>query len=165
MGTVTSFPLTFVCLGNICRSPMAEAVMRQRLQEAGLAEVVRVDSAGTGDWHIGDDIDRRAKATLASRGYLLTHSARQFQPGWFAERDLVLGMDDDNRRDLQRMAADPHDRAKVHLLRAFDPAATDLEVPDPYYGDASGFPQVLDIIETACDGLLQQLHRGLDPAG
>lgn len=165
MGTVTSFHLTFVCLGNICRSPMAEAVMRQRLQEAGLAEVVRVDSAGTGDWHIGDDIDRRAKATLASRGYLLTHSARQFQPGWFAERDLVLAMDDDNRRDLQRMAADPHDRTKVHLLRAFDPAATDLEVPDPYYGDASGFPQVLDIIETACDGLLQQLQRGLDPVG
>lgn len=164
MGTVTPFHLTFVCLGNICRSPMAEAVMRHRLDRSGLAEAVVVDSAGTGDWHVGDDADRRAKAVLASRGYLLTHTARQFQPSWFAGRDLVVAMDDDNRRDLRRLARSPDDREKIHLLRAFDPGATDLEVPDPYYGDAKGFHRVLDIIEQACDGLLLQLRQGLDPS-
>lgn len=158
---MTSYRLTFVCLGNICRSPMAEAVMRRRLDDAGLARRVVVDSAGTGDWHLGDDADRRAKAALASRGYELAHTARQFQASWFPERDLVVAMDDDNRRDLHRLARQSADRKKIHLLRSFDPAATELDVPDPYYGDARGFVHVLDIIETACDGLLAHLRSGV----
>lgn len=163
-GPSRPFRVTFVCLGNICRSPMAEAVMRHRLGGAGLADAVVVDSAGTGDWHLGDDADRRARTALAERGYALRHTARQFQPGWFPERDLVVAMDDDNRRDLRRLARSQVDRDKVHLLRSFDEASGELDVPDPYYGDAQGFHRVLDIIETACDGLLAHLHRELDVA-
>ena len=137
--------------------------MRRRLSEAGLDAAVVVDSAGTGDWHVGDDADRRAKAALSSRGYDLTHSARQFQPAWFAERNLVLAMDDANCRDLRRLARGAADRDKIHLLRSFEPDPTELEVPDPYYGGASGFQHVLDVIETACEGLLTHLRHALEP--
>jgi protein-tyrosine phosphatase len=155
---VTPRLLTFVCLGNICRSPMAEAVMRHRVTAAGLDGSFVVDSAGTGDWHLGDDADRRARAALAERGYTLQHTARQFQSQWFPDRYLVLAMDDHNARDLRRLARASTDRGKIHLLRSFDPDADELAVPDPYYGDAKGFHHVLDIIETACDGLLEHLR-------
>jgi protein-tyrosine phosphatase len=154
--------LTFVCLGNICRSPMAEAVMSHRLERASLTDVVQVDSAGTGDWHVGERADRRARAALTERGYALDHTARQFQQHWFGSRDLVLAMDGDNQRALNRLAPGPDDRDKVHLLRTFDPAAGEIDVPDPYYGDARGFHRVLDIIEAACDGLLEHLTLRLN---
>lgn len=143
---------------------MAEAVLRHQLGRSGLHGHVDVDSAGTGDWHLGDDADRRARAALTSRGYSLQHTARQFQASWFPERNLVVAMDDDNRRDLRRLARSRADRDKVHLLRTFDPLAGELDVPDPYYGDAGGFLRVLDIIETACDGLLGHLSRELGVA-
>ena len=143
--------IAVVCLGNICRSPMAAAVLRHKLAEAGLADEVTVSSAGTGDWHIGAGADRRARAALRRRGYDDTHTARQFQRADFDEHDLVLGMDAANLRDLRRMAPEG---AQVRL---FD---TD-EVPDPYYGDARDFDAALDQIEAAADALIAELRAQL----
>jgi protein-tyrosine phosphatase len=149
---------------------MAEAVLRAQLRAAGLDRQVEVDSAGTGDWHVGHGADRRARAALRSRGYPDTHSARQFAREWFAERDLVLAMDAANLRDLRRLAPDAETAGRVRLLRSYDPtvegrtvAADDLDVPDPYYGGKEGFDHVLDLLERACEGLVAELRRTLAP--
>jgi protein-tyrosine phosphatase len=132
------YRVCFVCTGNICRSPIAESVLRRMVAEAGLADRVAVSSAGTGDWHTGDPADHRAMAALRGRGYQLEHAARQWLRGDFADADLVVALDSGHYRHLLRQAPDPAARAKVRLLRSFDPAAgDDLDVPDPYYGDAS----------------------------
>jgi protein-tyrosine phosphatase len=149
------YRILFVCLGNICRSPMAESVLAARLAQAGLARDVEVDSAGTGGWHAGHGADRRAAATLHARGYRTAHRARQFQRTDFDEHDLIIGLDPDNERDLRRLAPDADAAAKIQLLRAFDPSADgDLTIPDPYYGTAEDFERALDLIEPACDGLV-----------
>jgi protein-tyrosine phosphatase len=158
------FRVCLVCMGNICRSPMAEAVLRARLADAGLAGRVEVSSAGTGDWHVGDDADPRARAVLTEAGYALEHRARQFRPEWFARYDLVVALDAANLDDLRRLAPDPETAAAVRLLRAYDPAAeglpeSGLGVPDPYYGGADGFPHVLALVEAACEGLVAHLAR------
>jgi protein-tyrosine phosphatase len=152
--------LSFVCLGNICRSPTAEAVMRHLVVQAGLADRVLVESAGLGDWHVGGPRDGRSQKVGRRRGVTLEGVARQFVPGDFARFDYVLAMDQHNRAGLLAMAPDDAARAKVHLLRAFDPAAAaDAEVPDPYYGGPRGFDEVFDICEAACQGLLDHLRR------
>ncbi|WP_433497831.1 low molecular weight protein-tyrosine-phosphatase [Sphaerimonospora sp. CA-214678] len=145
-----------VCLGNICRSPMAEAVLRRTFAEHGLDVVV--DSAGTSDWHVGNPMDERALATLAEHGYDgSSHRVRQFDPAWFAERDLVLVMDRENLRDIRRLAPP---EADVRLLRSFDPAAPEgAEVPDPYYGGPEGFVEALHMIEAAAEGLAKHLEN------
>jgi protein-tyrosine phosphatase len=150
----------FVCLGNICRSPTAEAVMVRLLGEAGLTDRVHVSSAGTGDWHLGEPADRRTAAAAARRGYALDdHHAQQFTAADFARCDLIVAMDQQNQRDLLAMAPDDAARAKVRLLRSFDPAAPPgADVPDPYYGGAHGFEEVLDICERACRGLIEHLR-------
>lgn len=158
--------ILFVCLGNICRSPTAEGVVRRRVDERGLADVVTLDSAGTGGWHVGAPPDRRATAAAAARGTTLSGAARQFDPARdFADFDLILAMDEENRRDLLALAPpDDHDaRSKVRLFRSFDPdavASGDLEVPDPYYGGDDGFERVLDLVERAADGLLDEVAAG-----
>jgi protein-tyrosine phosphatase len=156
--------LLFVCMGNICRSPTAEAVMRHVLREAGLDSGVEVDSAGTGAWHVGDPADGRARAAARRRGIELESIARQVTPGDLDEFDRVLAADAENRRDLLRLAGeDPERRAKVRLLREFDPVSVqtgDLDIPDPYYGDGDGFDHVLDIVEAACRGLLAEIQAG-----
>jgi protein-tyrosine phosphatase len=150
----------FVCLGNICRSPTAEAVMRHLVKEAGLEATIFIDSAGTGDWHVGGARDKRSRAVGEARGIPLSGVARQFVPADFDDFDHVLAMDRANRDELQRMARDAGDRAKVALLRSFDPSApADAEVPDPYYGGPRGFEEVFDICERACRGLLATLTR------
>ena len=152
--------LLFVCMGNICRSPTAEGVMRGLLREEGLEDAVEVDSAGTGDWHVGDPPDRRATAAAHARGIVLEGAARQVARADFAEFDLILAADRRNLRDLRALLP-PDARAKVHLLREFDPAADgapDLDVPDPYYGGDDGFEHVLDLVEAACRGLLDDLR-------
>jgi protein-tyrosine phosphatase len=159
---VSDYRVIFVCMGNICRSPMAELVFRQQLAQAGLADLVLVDSAGTGDWHVGDPADRRARAALERRGYPTDHAAKQFEPAWFAERELVIALDRDNLRELKRLAPTREDAESVRLLREFDAAAESVDVPDPYYGDAAGFDDVLDQIELSCAGLLQHLALELD---
>jgi protein-tyrosine phosphatase len=158
--------LLFVCLGNICRSPTAEGVMRSLLADAGMAGSVQVDSAGTGAWHVGSPPDRRAAAAARARGVRLGGRARQVRERDFREFDLLLAMDRDNVEALERMAPDRDGREKVRLLRAFDPAAAgvrDLDVPDPYYGGSGGFEQVLDLVEAACAGLLGQIRAGGAP--
>ena len=152
--------ICFVCLGNICRSPTAEAVMRHLVGQEGLSERIEVDSAGTGDWHVGDAPDRRARGVGAARGIPLSGTARQFSSVDFARFDHVIAMDRSNRDDLLRMAPDPAAREKVRLLRSFDASAPpDADVPDPYYGGARGFEDVFDICERACRGLIEHLRR------
>jgi protein-tyrosine phosphatase len=151
--------LVFVCLGNICRSPTAHGVMRHLVSEAGLSERISVDSAGTGDWHLGEPPDPRTCAAAKRRGVVLDHRAQRFTAKDFARYDLILAMDRNNQRDLERMAPTDADRAKIRLLRSFDPAAPkDAEVPDPYYGGAQGFEEVYDVCDAACRGLLAHLR-------
>ena len=151
----------FVCLGNICRSPTAEAVFRERVIAAGLEEKIRIDSAGTGDWHIGRAPDPRTREAAARRGYQMDSlRARQVSPQDFYEFDVVLAMDNANLSDLQAMQ--PAD-VTVTLGRFLDYAsgAAVSEVPDPYYGGEDGFDRVLDLIEGGADGLLDALRERL----
>jgi protein-tyrosine phosphatase len=164
MRGVSTYRVIFVCMGNICRSPMAEMVLRHQLAMRGLADQVTVDSAGTGGWHIGDPADRRARAALERRGYASSHSARQFDPQWFADRDLVVALDHENLRDLKRLAPTRDQASAVRRLREFDPDAEAVDVDDPYYGDAAGFEDALDQIESACDGLVDHLAETLGAA-
>jgi protein-tyrosine phosphatase len=148
--------LLFVCLGNICRSPTAEGVMRHLLAARGLSDLFSVDSAGTGAWHAGQPPDARATRAAARRGIPLSGQARQVRPEDFERFDLVLAMDRDNLRELLRLAGGSS-RHKVRLLRDFQPGGVGQEVPDPYYGGEAGFEEVLDICEAACAGLLAEL--------
>jgi protein-tyrosine phosphatase len=150
--------ICFVCLGNICRSPTAEAVMRHLVVGAGLEHQILIESAGTGDWHIGQPRDRRSRAVGEARGIPLTGVAQQFVSASFDRYTHVIAMDRSNRDALLKMARGPQDRAKVALLRSFDQTAPpDAEVPDPYYGGPGGFDEVFDICERACGALLEQL--------
>ena len=152
--------VSFVCMGNICRSPTAEAVMRHLVQQAGLDGAIEIDSAGTGSWHVGEARDERSRSVGLRRGMPLTGEARQFRRSDFARFDYVLALDRENLADLVRMAPDATARAKVHLLREFDPASPpQADVPDPYYGSIDGFDLVFDICEAACRGLLDRLRR------
>jgi protein-tyrosine phosphatase len=162
------YKICFVCSGNICRSPMAEIVMARLVADARVSGLVVVDSAGTGDWHIGERADRRAVAALATRGYDGTaHRARQFDPLWFGRRDLVIGLDRGHLRTLRSWATDDADRDRVRLLRAYDPAVLtgaaghELDVADPYYDGPAAFEGVLGQIEAACRGLLAQVRQAL----
>lgn len=141
--------LLFVCLGNICRSPTAEAVMRRLVRERGLEHEVEVDSAGTGDWHVGQPADERATAAARRRGTEISGSARQVAVDDFARADLLLAMDAANLRDLRRLAP-PGTEHTVRLL-------TDVDVPDPYFGGEDGFDTVLDLVEDACARLLDEV--------
>jgi protein-tyrosine phosphatase len=154
--------ICFVCMGNICRSPTAEAVMRHLVQERGLSGQIHIESAGTGDWHVGDAADTRARAAGLRRGYRLDGRAQQFRHHFFARFDYVLAADQENLHSLERLAPDAEARQKIRLLRSFDPASPPgAEVPDPYYGSPDGFDEVLDFCEAACRGLLDHLEGEL----
>jgi protein-tyrosine phosphatase len=153
-------------MGNICRSPTAEGVMRALVAHAGLAERIELDSAGTGGWHVGSAPDERATAAAGARGIALVGCARQVSADDFLEFDLLLAMDRSNLRELRRLASSDEQRARVRLLREFDPAsadAGDLDVPDPYFGSPGGFEEVLDLVQAACEGLLAQIVAGEEP--
>jgi low molecular weight protein-tyrosine phosphatase len=175
------YRVCFVCTGNICRSPMAEWVLRARVADAGLSGAVAVDSAGTGDWHVGDGADPRTVQVLARHGYPSRHVARQFEPDDLRRRDLVVALDGGHLRTLRRWAdlAAPLDRAapgpqspdsgvprmaELRLLREFDPAAEPdrLDVPDPYYGSLTGFEECLAMVEGAVPGLLSHIGKALE---
>ncbi|MEA5365675.1 low molecular weight protein-tyrosine-phosphatase [Amycolatopsis sp., V23-08] len=143
--------IVVVCSGNICRSPMAELVLRKELDDAGLDGAVRLSSAGTGGWHEGEPADKRARATLKAHGYPTQHVASEVTEDDL-EADLLLAADQGHAEFLRARVDDP---AKVRLLRSFDPSAPDgAEVPDPYYGGDDGFEDVLGMIERAVPGLL-----------
>jgi protein-tyrosine phosphatase len=145
-------------MGNICRSPTAEGVMRRMLRDAGLDDV-EVESAGTGGWHAGEPPDERATIAAARRGVTLDGAARQVTPADFRRFDLLVAMDRGNLRELLALAPDEEAAEKVRLLREFDPASSgDLDVPDPYYGGDRGFENVLDMVEAACRGLIDELR-------
>ena len=160
------FRITVVCLGNICRSPIGEAVLRDRVNGADLPRAVAIDSAGTGDWHRGQGADPRALAVLDAHGYRHEHIARQITPNWFADIDLVLAMDEANYADLERLITRSGQPTDLRMMRAFDPAlagvrepSPQLDVPDPYYGGPEGFEEVLRMIEAASDGLVTHLRQ------
>jgi protein-tyrosine phosphatase len=162
------YRICLVCLGNICRSPMAEVALTAELASAGLADAVTVDSAGTGDWHVGHGMEAHARAELGRRGYDgSAHRARQVEPSWLAGRDLILAMDGRNLADLRRMAARAgigSDRIRLFGEAGGLPGAAGgaaaydaLDIPDPYGGDAGDFSAVLDLIETAARHIAAQL--------
>jgi protein-tyrosine phosphatase len=158
----------FVCSGNICRSPTAEIVLKKLAAERGLSERVHADSAGTGSWHAGDDMDERSRHALQSAGYpVQRHVARQFRPGDFDGYDLVVALDGGHRDALRWLAAEAADPesagAKIVMLRAFDPLlATDEkpDIADPYYGGSEGFSEVLELVERSCAAMLDAITSG-----
>jgi protein-tyrosine phosphatase len=161
--TGPTYRMCFVCSGNICRSPIAAVVMRRLVDEAGLADAIEVDSAGTGEWHAGEGADPRAVAVLRGSGYDgSAHRARGFEVGWLDDRDLVLALDRGHLRDLRALARTDEQRQRVRLLRSFDADAPDgAEVADPYFGGERDFAEVLDQVERACRGLLDAVSRAL----
>jgi protein-tyrosine phosphatase len=147
----------FVCMGNICRSPTAEGVFRQKLQEAGLATVVRTDSAGTHGYHIGSPPDPRACKAALGRGIDISDlRARLLVTEDFQNFDYVVAMDNDNL-SVMRALRPAQSRAHIGLLLDYAPPGSVREVPDPYYGSRQGFDQVLDLVEAGCQGLLQEI--------
>jgi protein-tyrosine phosphatase len=157
----TPYRIAFVCLGNICRSPMADVIMSQLLDEAGLATKVEVSSSGTGTWHLGEPMDPRAAAQLTAEGYDASlHRAQKFEDSWL-EKDLVLAMDAQNLADITggQGAGD-----RVRMFRSFDPLVeptgdpSDLDLPDPFYGGDEGFEEVIHIVERTCRRLLTELE-------
>lgn len=148
----------FVCLGNICRSPAAEAVFKRLLKIKGLESKFEVDSAGTSVWYLGEPPDERMQEHAVKRGYGLTGVSRHFYPDKDFDRfDYILAMDEENIRDLRSVARNSHDLAKIYPMTGFSREFTYDEIPDPYYGGDSGFELVLDLLEDACNGLLDRI--------
>lgn len=151
----------FVCLGNICRSPTAEGVFRARLEEAGLSERVAVDSCGTGGWHIGNPPDKRALTAARRRGFDIgALRARQLEDSDFQHFDYLLAMDHDNLAALQERCS-PGCKAHIGLFLDFA-GKQGQAVPDPYYGEDQGFEEVLNMIEAASDGLIEEIRERLE---
>jgi protein-tyrosine phosphatase len=152
----------FVCMGNICRSPTAEAVFRRHVEQEGMAGRIRIDSAGTHDYHVGEAPDARTQRAARLRGYDMRQlRGRQVEAGDFARFDYVLAMDQANLSILQRLR--PRDAAShLGLFLDFAERHSEREVPDPYYGGAEGFERVLDMVEDAAQGLLHRLRQDID---
>ena len=152
------YRVAVVCLGNICRSPMAGVVLKDQVARAGLEDRVEVVSAGTGDWHVGHPMDRRAAAVLVAHGHDPSeHRAQQFQAVWFDSIDLVLAMDSANRDDLAVLCAEAGgDPGTVRMFRDFDPLAEDgdRDVPDPYYGGDDGFTTVMTMVQRTAGAIV-----------
>ena len=164
MSSTDTFTVMTVCLGNICRSPMAASVLRHKAAAAGLTDLVAVESTGTGGWHVGEGADARAQTTLRANGYDASHTARQFRRDEARHVDLLLAMDTANLESLRRvLGPDP----RVRMFRSFDPAApaprrdSDLDVADPWYGGPEDFELCLDEVEAAVDGLMAEIRTGL----
>lgn len=166
MSDIQRFRITTICLGNICRSPMAEVVLRHRIADAGLADLVIVDSAGTGDWHIGHPADPRASATLDAHRYDRgEHRAKQIDASWIGDIDLALVMDSSNFHDVSAILRRSQAEIDLRMFRSFDPQLAhltaphpELDVPDPYYGGDDGFVDVLRMIERAADGVVEHVN-------
>ena len=150
--------LLFVCLGNICRSPLAEGIFRDLVEKAGLSSSFEIESAGTGGWHVGESPDSRATMVASRYGVTLDSKAQQVSESDLERFDYVIAMDRDNHSVLERMIAGSGAEPELHLLREFDPSGTGDEVPDPYYGGASGFETVYEMVHRSCVGLLEHIR-------
>ena len=154
--------ILFVCLGNICRSPSAEGVMAHLVNNAGLSERIKVDSAGTSNFHVGEEADPRSRKHAYKRGIILSSIAREFNPKKdFKEFDYILAMDEKNLRFLRNLDSGGEYLKKIHLITKFCQKGEYPEVPDPYYTGERGFELVLDILEDACNGLLEKLKKDM----
>ena len=151
--------ILFVCLGNICRSCTAEEIMRTILHREGLDKVIEVDSAGLISYHQGEQADPRMRAHASRRGYHITHLSRPVRMTDFEEFDLIIGMDDSNISGLHDLAPSIEAENKIHRMTEYCTRMVADHVPDPYYGGAQGFENVIDILEDACEGLLQQVYK------
>ena len=149
--------ILFVCLGNICRSSAAEEILRQKLKELGKDKEFFVDSAGLIDYHEGEKSDSRMLRHAFSRGYRITHRSRPISIRDFHEFDWIIGMDNNNIRQLRQMAKGNAELCKIHKMTEFSHQYSVDSIPDPYYGSDSDFEYVLDLLEDACDGLIAQL--------
>jgi protein-tyrosine phosphatase len=166
-----NYRILLVCLGNICRSPMAEVILRDEIGQSGLGGKITVESAGTGDWHLGGPMDARARAELSRRGYDGSqHVARQVNAGWLPDYDLFVVMDRRNLANLRQMAAGRPGRAagpeladgRIRLMRSFDPEAEpDAEVPDPYHGGPAEYEETFELVQAAARGLTARLAERL----
>lgn len=151
--------ILFVCLGNICRSCTAEEIMRTILHREGLDNTIEVDSAGLISYHQGEQADPRMRAHASRRGYHITHLSRPVRMTDFEEFDLIIGMDDSNISGLHDLAPSIEAENKIHRMTEYCTRMVTDHVPDPYYGGAQGFENVIDILEDACEGLLQQVCK------
>ncbi|MFI3304739.1 MAG: low molecular weight protein-tyrosine-phosphatase [Rikenellaceae bacterium] len=152
--------ILFVCLGNICRSPAAEGVLRSLAKEQGVSHLFEIDSAGTYGGHAGEPSDYRMREAAYSRGYKLTHRSRQITEDDFLHFDRIIVMDDNNFRDVERLAPSPEAKAKIERFASLVVSIPDVHyVPDPYYEGSDGFYRVLNILEDGCRNLLAIAHR------
>ncbi len=154
------YKVLFVCLGNICRSPAAEGIFKTMVKEQGLTDKIAVDSAGTSGYHTDELPDLRMRKHATRRGYTLDSLSRKFTVNDFDNFDLILVMDDNNHRDVMRLAPDLESEKKVYRMMDFSQDFVHDHVPDPYYSGADGFEQVLDLLEDSCDGLLNKIKKG-----
>ncbi len=150
--------ILFVCLGNICRSPAAEAVCRDLLEKRNITDQFTLDSAGTGAYHLGEPSDARMRKAASRRGIRISHASRQLQKEDFEHFDLILAMDRDNYQDIMARASNEQQRSKVKMFREFDPQGAG-DVPDPYFGGTGGFELVMDMLERTCDNLITRIQE------
>lgn len=149
----------FVCLGNICRSPLGEAIFRRKVKERGLEQLFRIASSGTSNYHIGDNADPRSIAIARSMGTPIDHCVSQLTTTDLDEYDYIVAMDRSNLQNILRLSKDKKHRANVFLMRDYDPEGKGLEVPDPYYGDTRHFREVYDILDRSTEKFLDHLQK------
>lgn len=149
--------ILFVCLGNICRSPMAEGVFRQLLEQNSCTSLYKVDSDGTLGYHQGELPDSRMMSHASKRGYELSHRSRKFKRSDFEDFDWIIAMDDHNYDDLKSCATTVEELAKIHCMVEFSKKLTPTHIPDPYYGGTQGFDHVIDLLEDACQGFFEHI--------
>lgn len=154
--------IMFVCLGNICRSPAAEGILRHMARKEPIGEFLSIESSGLGDWHIGQLPDERMREASKNRGIILSSRAQKFQKAFFDRFDLIFAADHQILKDLFRFAQTPEHKAKIHLITHFSNCYPEEEIPDPYYQGDTGFEQVLDMLEDSCEGILEYLKKGKD---
>lgn len=155
----------FVCLGNICRSPLAEAIFKHKVKERGLEDVFSADSAGTSNYHIGEPPDARTVRNAIKNGITIDHRGQQLKSKHLEEYDYVFAMDFNNHDSIKRLVNGRNTRAKIDLIRKFDPLGTGKEVPDPYFGGERGFQEVFEMLDRSIDNLIDHLidEHGLRP--
>lgn len=156
---MTKVRVLFVCLGNICRSPLARALFQKHLVSAGLENGYTSDSAGTSGYHIGESADPRTIKSALQHGLKFQHFARQFHPADFEDFDHIVVMDQSNYRDVHALATAPHHSLKIRMMREFDPVDRGAEVPDPWFGGEEGFEEVYAILHRSTAGLLTELQK------